>query len=56
MDALRRRSRTVPAVSSLPLQVLLYYNIQYAVMYCIAILASHVHKVQQRSVCVCGRS
>ena len=46
MEGLRRRARTVPAVSSLPLQVMVYYNIQYALMYVVAILASHIHKVR----------
>lgn len=33
-------------MSSLPLQVMVYYNIQYALMFVVAILASHVHKVR----------
>ena len=40
-----RRLRPTPASSSLPLQTLLYYNVQYAVMYIITILVTHVYKV-----------
>ncbi len=37
--------RSAPAVSSLPLQVSVYYNIQYAIMYFFIILTAHVNKV-----------